>query len=382
MGRGQLYQVKTKRRRVNKGRLFFLLILCSFLVTVLLGMRLMNVLNAIQDNSVWAKSLPAPKEGEREHYFAYAISGGSNPTMVEAVFIAYNPAKQKFRAIHFPVDTLLEIPGQGPVLLSRAYELAGKDGIIRTVADLLTLDIHYYIEVNEDELPKTVDRVGGLELPEHMFLNRGGYVLDLIYAEGLSAADRLEHRRLILAALAARVAAGNWLQKLKTLHATTPLLTTNLNWRKLLITLESLKHARFSDTTKMLVLPGSEQIAPDGSYWKINEQQLPAVVSWLDDDISSLPRAEITIEVLNGCGVRGIATLAASILESEGFSVVRVGNADHYDYPVSLVISRTDFINGAREVATLIPGADMRKEEIAGWDVMVTVIIGKNYPKE
>ncbi len=382
MGYGQLYYIKTKRRRVNKGRLFFLLVLCGFLVTVLISMRFVNVLSAIQDTSAWAKTLPAVADGEREHYLAYAVAGKSSPAVVEIALIAYHPGKQNFRVIHIPFGTLVELPDYGPVTLDRAYELAGKSGFTRSVADLLGINIHYYLEIDEDELPKTVDRVGGVKLPAHIMLGSGGDVLDLIYADGLTSSERLERRRLVLAALAARITEGNWLQKLKTLHAATPLISTNLSWRKLLMSLDSLKKFSYSETTKVLLLPGSEQILPEGSFWKANEKQLPVIVSWLDDDISSLPRAEITVEVLNGCGVKGMATLVASILQAEGFTVVRVGNADHYDYPVSMVISRVSLVDGAREVAAVIPGADMRKEEIAGSDVMVTVIIGKNYPKE
>lgn len=382
MGRGQLYYIKTKRRRVNKARLVFLLVLCGFLVTVLLSMRFVNALNAVQDNSSWARSLPSPAEGEREHHLAYVVAGGANPTVVEAVIIAYNPAKQDFRAIRLPANTMVELSGHGSVRLSQAYELAGREGFVRTVADLLGLLINYFFEFNEDKFTKTVDNVGGVVLPAYMALGNSSDVLDFIYADGLSASERLERRRLLLSALAARVAESSWLQRLTTLNSIAPLLTTNMSWRKLLTTIEALRDVSFNEAAKILELPGSEQIALEGTYWKADDKQLPGLVSWLGDDISSLPRSGITVEVLNGSGIRGIAALVSSMLSAEGFTVVRSGNADRFDYPVSMVISRVSLVDGAREVAALIPGADMRKEEIPGSDIMVTVIIGQNFPKE
>jgi hypothetical protein len=48
----------------------------------------------------------------------------------------------------------------------------------------------------------------------------------------------------------------------------------------------------------------------------------------------------LEVEVLNGCGVRGIANTFADYLRSEKFDVVKIDNADNFDYEKSLVIDR------------------------------------------
>ena len=67
------------------------------------------------------------------------------------------------------------------------------------------------------------------------------------------------------------------------------------------------------------------------------------------------------------------------MLEDEGFQVVRIDNADNFDYQRSHVISRLEDIEPAKEVAILIPGAEFFKEPLAEYPAMVTVIIGKNF---
>jgi polyisoprenyl-teichoic acid--peptidoglycan teichoic acid transferase len=379
MGRTQLYYIKTKRKRFKKGRLVFLLVLCAFLITVLLSIRFINVLSSMQDNAAWTKSLPVPSEGSKEHLLLFTVSGKeSDDQATEIVLAAYNPAKKDFRIIHIPTDTLVQQEEDGDrFCLGDAYSTGGTALLINTVHNLLGIPIHYFIEIDEGNLPRTIDRVGEIAI------GNGGDVLNLIYAEGLSDLERFEQRRTVLAALTGRTVTGNWWQRLKALHNASPILSTNLSWRKLLFTLDSLKELKFEQSVKLLPLPGSKLIEPEGSYWQIDSLRIPYLSAWMAGDVSQMPREQVTVEVLNGSGVKGIASLAASKLEDAGFIVVRIDNADHYNYAVSQVISRVPDMDAAKDIATaMIPSADMRKEEKTDTDVMVTIIIGQNYPQD
>ena len=381
MGRGQLYYIKTKRKRVKKGRLIFLLVLCGFLITVLLSIRFINVLSSMQDNSAWTDSLPLPSEGKKEHILLFTVSDKENSGQVtDIVLTAYHPVKKDFNVIHLPVDTLVEQEASGHMRLGNIYSIGGRELLIKTVHNMLDIPIHYFIEIDEDNLPRTIDLVGGIT---EKAIGNGGDVLKLIYAEGLSDLVRFEKRRTVLAALTSRTVSGNWWQRLKTLHSASPLLATNLSWRKLLLTMDSLKEANFEQSVKMLPLPGSELIEPEGTYWQLDSTRIPYLPAWLAGEVSYMPREIVTVEVLNGSGTKGIASLAATKLEEAGFIVVRIDNADHYNYAVSQVISRIPDMDAAKDIATtMIPSADMRKEEKPDADVMVTIIIGKNYPQD
>jgi anionic cell wall polymer biosynthesis LytR-Cps2A-Psr (LCP) family protein len=377
----RLYSIKTKRRRIKTGRLLFVLALCAFIFTILFSVRFIGTLNAIQDVSPWAAKLPEPPEGKRENLLIYAVSGSQPEALVtELVLVAYHPDKKDFRVIQLPENTLIDVENNGFMQLGQVYRAGGCELLVESVARFLTVPIHYYVQINEELLPTVIDKLGGVELPADTSI-KGGDVLGLIYADGLTPSMRLECRRSVLVAISAQVVNGNSLWQLQRLKKVSPLILTNLPWRKLLSSLDSMKDINYSESSQVLLLPGREQIQADGLFWLADVNKLPLIVDWLSGDVASIPRTEITVEVLNGCGIKGIAGEVAVKLENEGFQVIRIENADRYDYAESQVIGRVENQDFAKEIAVLIPGAQLCKDETMDTSAMVTVIVGKNYPR-
>ena len=92
-------------------------------------------------------------------------------------------------------------------------------------------------------------------------------------------------------------------------------------------------------------------------------------------------RKDIHIEVLNGCGINGIAGRVGQHLRGLGFDVMAIDNAETFTYPESIVIDRAGKLRYARQVAGVLGIANciqqinpdpFRLEE-------VTVIIGRDY---
>ena len=54
-----------------------------------------------------------------------------------------------------------------------------------------------------------------------------------------------------------------------------------------------------------------------------------------------IDRSKIQLEVLNGCGVSGVADKFSEILREEGFDVVNIGNYRSFNVENSLLISRS-----------------------------------------
>jgi len=89
----------------------------------------------------------------------------------------------------------------------------------------------------------------------------------------------------------------------------------------------------------------------------------------------------IQVDVLNGCGVAGVATQFTSFLRARGFDVVEMRNYKKFDVPESLVIDRTGVRGHAERVAYAL---GIRKENIVrqineDYFVDVTVVIGKDH---
>lgn len=89
----------------------------------------------------------------------------------------------------------------------------------------------------------------------------------------------------------------------------------------------------------------------------------------------------IQIEVLNGCGVTGLATQFTSILRKNGFDVVETGNFDNFDMEETLVIVRTFKTENAHRVAEVL-GVEEKNILVEASDdfyLDATVVIGSDY---
>ncbi|MEX0995321.1 MAG: LytR C-terminal domain-containing protein [Balneolaceae bacterium] len=90
----------------------------------------------------------------------------------------------------------------------------------------------------------------------------------------------------------------------------------------------------------------------------------------------------IQLEVLNGCGVPGIASQFTATLRNFGFDVVESGNFDNFDMNESIIISRNGNMENARKIAQAlgIPTERIITEKSSDFYLDATVVIGSDYP--
>lgn len=89
----------------------------------------------------------------------------------------------------------------------------------------------------------------------------------------------------------------------------------------------------------------------------------------------------IQLEVLNGCGITGIATRFTDKLREYGFDVVETGNYDHFDVSKTFVISRSGQMENAYRLANAlgISQEQVIREQSPDFYLDVTLIIGSDY---
>ena len=96
------------------------------------------------------------------------------------------------------------------------------------------------------------------------------------------------------------------------------------------------------------------------------------------------PIQNIKIEVLNGCGIKGIAAQTSDFLRiHHRIDVIRSDNADRYDYPNTIIIGRNENLEKIQLVCKSFGVSFDNKKVIKhepneSLGVDVTVIIGKD----
>jgi hypothetical protein len=84
--------------------------------------------------------------------------------------------------------------------------------------------------------------------------------------------------------------------------------------------------------------------------------------------------------VLNGCGIDGAAKRVADFLRANAFDVKDIGSAPNWNYPATMIISRTKDMAAANELEKILKTGKvmvMRSKDGDLYDV--TVIVGPDY---
>jgi hypothetical protein len=117
---------------------------------------------------------------------------------------------------------------------------------------------------------------------------------------------------------------------------------------------------------------------PKGASAPGPREKNPPLQEQIDASVPSIGR----IQVLNGCGFAGAADKMTDFLRVKKFNVANIGNAASWNYPFTLVVSHTNDMTIANQIAAVLTTGHvvlMRKEDHA-YDV--TVIIGPDYEEK
>ena len=96
------------------------------------------------------------------------------------------------------------------------------------------------------------------------------------------------------------------------------------------------------------------------------------------------PILDIKIEVLNGCGEKGIAAKVADFLRTEHIDVIRSENADNFDYSRTVLIHRSEKLYDLKTLAKVLNFNISNEDRVvirpsSTADIDLTLILGKDY---
>jgi hypothetical protein len=100
-----------------------------------------------------------------------------------------------------------------------------------------------------------------------------------------------------------------------------------------------------------------------------------------DDKVENKPPRILQLDVLNGCGAKGIGAKFTDYLRTQGFDVVESKNYKSFQIPQTLVVDRIGDLTAARRVATALGVKENNIVQQLNLDyfVDISVIIGKDY---
>ena len=101
------------------------------------------------------------------------------------------------------------------------------------------------------------------------------------------------------------------------------------------------------------------------------------------DIYENKPIKDIRVEILNGCGIKGLAAKTTDFFRLKQIDVIKSDNADKYDYLKTEIISRNENLESLKAVAACfqLSATDtnhIKIEPNESLGVDVTIILGKD----
>ncbi|WP_327109030.1 LCP family protein [Nonomuraea glycinis] len=315
----------------------------------------------------------------------------------------------KVTVVSLPRDSWTTIPGKGDHKINSAYQFGGPKLALQTVRQATGLEIHRYIEVNVLGFVDVVDSLGGVTVCTPVAINdpktglnlaAGTHELKGVQALGYartratarSDLDRIDRQQQVISALLDRALSAGTLANPAKLASfvNTTLGTVKVDPDDGLLGLAGQLRDVKLDNVQFVDVPLAEvdYKAPTGEsavLWdkaaaremfrriKADENlaEPSATPSAKPSAKTAVPPARVSLKVLNGTLVNGLGARTRTALLAYGFQVPdTAGNTPSKDHKKTLVRYGAGQEEAARTVAAAIPGAELRKADIKGIEVI------------
>lgn len=322
--------------------------------------------------------------------------------------LLYNPVSAR--------GALFDIPGNVGSILGALNRVDRIDAVFRegnvdlfreTVARLLGAEIPFFITVSLDDLASLVDLiegvrvfvdVAGVDPTESIRLPSGNVVLDgsnldvffLEYAALASTEERVGIVQAFTQNLIDRLGErSGYLNHSRVRPFVARWVDSNLDNRslhRLFIEFDRLESGRlvYRQVQGNLRTVEAESVRQELLFPHFEGQWLRQTVRQVQESLASEvesfeDNALISLEILNGTGVTGLARRTQDLMQGFGFNVVHVGNAETNEVEHTLVIDRTGNPAFAQRVAGIIQADRVVTDRAAESAAAVTLVLGRDF---
>lgn len=325
------------------------------------------------------------------------------PSRADTIILAsIDLETNKIGFLSIPRDTRVEIPERGFDRVNATHAYGGPELTVKAVENMFEVAIDYYVETDFQGFAKIIDILGGVELnipePMHYVDKAGGVYIDLPagnqvldgekslqyvrYREPLMAdIGRVERQQIFLKAVVKKILQAETITKLPAIYnESRQAVNTNIPLADISPFIRLFSDIDFTNI-ETLTLPGEPEYINDASYWVVDEKELEIVVNNFIRSKEYIDNTDYDLAIYNGNGVSGQAGEVSSDLQKYGFNIIKLGNAENYNYEDTLIqytnkeneaIAKkiSNLLGGKLEFVLLDEGEE-RSEDVA-------VIIGKD----
>jgi len=329
--------------------------------------------------------------------------------------------------MYYPVTkraAIFDIPGNLGLLISkinrvdridRVYDPARIGNYQNEIEKLLGVEINFSIVITKENLVSIVDLLEGVEIfiPSPVSYKDGDGVI--LFPSGMTVLDgdkaslyatySLPHEdnemevfrrhRFFLGLLKRQIQMNEKLNNPQAAKMYHSFFRTSMNQRTMMLLFNEFVRID-TDRTNIQAIGGSLKevsgqmlIIPhwDGIVKEVVRQTLGALTREIEIHLLD---SVLTVEVLNGTAINGLAGKTADMLRSFGYDIISIANADQNNYDSTVIIHRSGDENIVKEFADIINCNNIRREIVNEkedassaqdyeYKADVTLIIGRNF---
>jgi polyisoprenyl-teichoic acid--peptidoglycan teichoic acid transferase len=278
-----------------------------------------------------------------------------------------------------PRDLWVQIPGYGEERINAAFEMGGGQTAKQTVSNVIGQPIDRYLVIGLQGVRDVVDAVGGIDITVPQAIHDDAYPTDDYGYQTVDIPAGRQHMDGDTALKYARTRHqdsdfARTARQQQVVAAVRNAMLNPLNWPRTPAVLAAIAASVKTDATPldaiavgaaMLRDPGdpdhmvidtqyaTEVTGEDGAYLLQAKPSLkPAVAQFLSTPTSGVSPASVSVEVLNGAGVTGLAARTADRLKQAGYNVTNVADAPRAQAQTSIIAA-----SSARAAAEQIASA-------------------------
>jgi LCP family protein required for cell wall assembly len=289
-------------------------------------------------------------------------------------------ATPRLALLSVPRDLWVTIPGHGEERINAAYELGGSGSAKQTVSNTLGQPVDRYVVIGLQGVRDVVDAVGGVDVTVPQAIHDDTYPTDDYGYQTVDIPAGRQHMDGDLALKYARTRHqdndfARTARQQQVVGAVRIAMLNPVNWPRIPAVFVAVAQSIKTDVSPLDAIAigaammrnsgepdhmvidtqlAREVTGEDGAYLLEARPELkPAVARFMAGPSSTVSPSALTVEVLNGAGVAGLAARTSERLRQAGFVIADVGDAPRTQ-PSTTIVARPNARSAAEQIASTV----------------------------